>query len=624
MTTQTFTQNHSRRIAILLTLNLLLCVISLQAQSWDEVVNDRQTWIFGEGRGISMEEAQQAAMADLTGKISTTVINSFDQIEDERTKNGEIDASTYIKSKVSTYSHATLSNTEHFEKEDGDEWLALRFIRRSEVNKIFEGRKTKVMELVRSGEEAESQYKVGDALKYYYWAFTLLKTMQYPNEVKYSDKQKVEHQLATYLPQKMDAIFDDIHATVTNYENDIAELYFTFRNHPVVNMEYSYYNGSSYSNIYNVKDGRGDVELLSNFIPEYLQIKIEYAYRQDAKMYCPEVKDVQEVVKSHSLRKATLSVPMKKKTLVFDNEQPTFGAMASTIDEVVTSSRQSALVELIDDAAYRSKADAFVRAMRANNPHSIDHLFTAEGLVMYNQLLKYGTPRIYGEPNYKVYQKGDEVVVRSIPMSFAFKQGARKSIIEDLVLSFDASGKIHWLSFALDKTAADDILTKGAWSDTVRQTILSFMEDYKTAYCLERTDYLNQVFSDDALIIVGHVLKTFERTNDKDKISYRNNKLVKRTQYTKDQYIKHLQACFARNECINIHFADNDITKAGKGGETFGIQIKQDYYSTTYGDSGWLFLVVDFNNPAEPTILVRVWQEEPDPEFGLANLNKLQ
>lgn len=614
----------TKHTAFVLTMSLLLGTIGLKAQSWEEIVNDKTTWLYGLGSGSTIEEAQSAAQKDLIGKISTTVASTFDIIEDERTKNGEIDASSYISSKVSTYSFASLPNLDHFDKPDSDMQYSLYFIKRSDVNKIFEGRKNKVMELVSSGERAESQYKVGDALKYYYWAFTLLKTMQYPNEVKYTDAEKREHVLATYLPIKIDEIFNDIRASVVNYENDIAELWFTFRGHPIVNMEYSYHNGRNYSNIYSVKDGRGDVELLPNVTPSYLQIKIEYTYQNDARLGCPEVCAVQGVVKSHTLSKATLTVPMKTHTPVVEIERPASRPVAVMTETDAPRSCKSALVEMTDDAAYRSKADAFIEAIRAKNPHSVDHLFTEEGLVIYNQLLNYGTARIYGHPDYKVYRKGDEVVVRSIPMSFSFKQGARKSIIEDLVLSFDASGKIHWLSFALDKAAADDILTKGAWSDTVRQTILGFMEDYKTAYCLERTDYLNQLFSDDALIIVGHVLKTFERTNEHDRISYRNNKLVKRTQYSKDQYIKHLQACFDRNECINIHFADNDITKAGKGGETFGIQIKQDYYSTTYGDSGWLFLVVDFNKPDEPTILVRVWQEEPDPEFGLANLNNLQ
>lgn len=613
----------TKRNVLLLTMSLLLGTASLKAQSWNDVVRDRNTYLFGEGIGSTIEEAQNAALKDLTGKISTTVAGSFDIIEDERTKNGEIDASTYISSKVSTYSNATLTNTEHFEKEEDDEWHALRFIKRSELDKIFEGRRFKVKELVRSAENAEKEYKVGDALKYYYWAFSLLKTLPHSDTVNYSDTNGARHELATYIPMRMDNIFSDIRATVTDRDEDFVELYFTFRGHPVVNLDYSYNNGNNYSNLYRVKDGRGDVELLPNFTPEYLQIKVEYAYHQDAKTYCPEVKDVQEVVKSHTLRKASLSVPMVKKSPMV-SEQTATVVNSIQQNEITHGRGKSALVEMTNDADYRKKADQFIAAIRAKNPHSIDGLFTAEGLKMYNQLLNYGTARIYGQPDYKVYRKGSEVVVRSIPMSFSFKQGARKSIVEDVVLSFDETGKIHWLSFALDAPAANDILTKGAWSDTVRQTILSFMEDYKTAYCLERIDYLNQIFSDDALIIVGHVLKTFTRTNDNDRISYKNNKLIKKTRYSKTQYMNHLQACFDRNECINIHFADNEITKAGKGGETFGIQIKQDYYSTTYGDSGYLFLVVDFNNPAEPTILVRVWQEEPDPEFGLANLNILQ
>ena len=581
------------------------------AQSWNDVVNDRNIYLFGEGVGNTMEAAQEAALADLTGKISTFVASSFDIIEDEKTKNGDIDASTYISSKVQTYSNATLTNTEHFEKEENDEWHALRFIKRDEVEKIFAGRRLKVEELVWLGENAEKEYKVGDALKFYYWAFTLLKTLQYPDEVRYTDMKGVQHVLATYLPAQIDNVLGDIRASVSNRDNDIVELFFTFRGHPVVNMDYTYNNGYNYSNIYSAKDGRGNVELTANFNSEYLQLKVEYVYHQDAKTYCPEVSLVQDVVRSHSLRKAAMTVPMA----------------ISKVPEKAQSNQddtESALVELTDDAVYRKAADSFVGAIRSGNHHSIDGLFTPNGLQMYNQLLKYGTARIQGEPEYKVYRNNGEVVVRSIPMSFSFKQGARKSIVEDVVLCFDSEGKINHLSFALDNPAVNDIVTKGVWSDTVRQTILSFLEDYKTAYCLERTEYLNQIFSDDALIIVGHVLKTFEKTNESDRISYKNNKLIKKTQYTKDAYIKHLDACFKRNECINIHFADNDIMKAGKGNNTFGIQIKQDYYSTTYGDSGYLFLMVDFNNPAEPTILVRVWQEEPDPEFGLANLNNFQ
>ncbi|MEI3052199.1 MAG: hypothetical protein V8T35_02350 [Prevotella sp.] len=47
------------------------------------------------------------------------------------------------------------------------------------------------------------------------------------------------------------------------------------------------------------------------------------------------------------------------------------------------------------------------------------------------------------------------------------------------------------------------------------------------------------------------------------------------------------------------------MVKMGAGGETYGIQIKQDYYSSNYGDHSYLFLMVDFNDPENPSIKVR-------------------
>lgn len=602
--------NSTKRIVFCFWIGLIFSSIELTAQTWEEIVKDRDTYLSGEGYGSNIDEADQQALSVLSGKISTVVSRTFDILEDEITKNGTIDASSYISSKVNTYSYSTLTNTERIVEPDDTEIRVLRYIKRTEVDKIFAGRKLKVTELVRNGEKAETENKVGDALKYYYWAFTLLKTLQYPDLVKYTDNGGSNRLLATWLPVKIDRIFDDIRASVTRREDDRLELYFTFRGSPVVGMGYTYFDGRNYSKIYDVKDGRGEVELANGDVPEQLQLYVEYAYRDDAKIYCPEVKDVQGVVKSHSLRKASLKVP------TVESKQPEIVQLSEKQkDKEITP-----FVEMDDDVAYRDKVEEFITAIRKKNYHSVDRLFTPNGLEMYNQLLKYGTARIYGEPHYKVYQKENEVVVRSIPMSFSFKQGARKSIVEDVVLSFDADGKIHWISFALDAPAANDILTKGAWPESARITLLEFLEDYKTAYCLERLGYLQQVFSDDAIIIVGHVLKKMEKVNEKDMVVYKENKIVKTTKYTKDEYLKHLSACFDRNECVNVHFADNDVVKAGKGDETYGIQIKQDYYSTTYGDSGYLFLLVDLNNPDEPTIMVRVWQEEPDPNFGLASM----
>lgn len=96
---------------------------------------------------------------------------------------------------------------------------------------------------------------------------------------------------------------------------------------------------------------------------------------------------------------------------------------------------------------------------------------------------------------------------------------------------------------------------------------------------------------------------------------------VKYTRQTKSEYMKKLQHIFRSSEFINLRFADNQVRKSGVGGEIYGIQIKQDYFSSSYGDTGYLFLMVDLNNPKEPVIHVRTWQPEKDPNFGLIDLS---
>ena len=144
---------------------------------------------------------------------------------------------------------------------------------------------------------------------------------------------------------------------------------------------------------------------------------------------------------------------------------------------------------------------------------------------------------------------------------------------------------------------------------------MEFLENYKTAYALKRLDYLRTIFDDDAVIIVGHVATRLERKAT-DGIQYTAHRYVQRTQYSKEQYLQNLARCFQSNEFVNIRFANNDVRKARKG-EEYGIQIKQDYYSSSYGDVGYLYLQVDLNDRHQPIIKVRTWQPEPDPEVGL-------
>ena len=165
-----------RTIAVLVCLSYLIPAFS---QSWDEIKNNSNAYLYGEGWGATVEEADQQALTALISQISLIVSSDFTIIEDERMVNGNLDATSYTNSKLQTYSAATLTNTERVVIDNKpDEAHIGRYIKRSEINRIFEGRKRTVNEHIRLGLMAESSGKIDDALRNYYWAFSLLKSIQ--------------------------------------------------------------------------------------------------------------------------------------------------------------------------------------------------------------------------------------------------------------------------------------------------------------------------------------------------------------------------------------------------------------------------------------------------------------
>ena len=110
------------------------------AQSWEEIKSSRQ-YIYGEGWGSSDAEADKNALADLISKISVQVQSSFTLTEDELSHNGQVDGETYARSKVQTYSQATLTNTEKIVIEYEPDAHVGRYILKSEISRIFEARR---------------------------------------------------------------------------------------------------------------------------------------------------------------------------------------------------------------------------------------------------------------------------------------------------------------------------------------------------------------------------------------------------------------------------------------------------------------------------------------------------
>lgn len=589
----------------------LFFTLSSLAQSWESVKNSRD-YLCGEGRGNSIDEADAQALKDLVSKIALSVEATSSSRDRSVISNGSLDEESQFSASVSTYSSAMLTNTERVILHNEPDAQVGRWIRRSEIQKIFTARIAKIRDFVSLAEAAEAKGKVDDALRYYYWSLTLLKSLQHPNEVTVTGGDGGKHTLMAFIPQRMDDIFSNVSARVAKRTGDNVELYITYKGKPVNSIDYTYFDGRSWSGIYSAKDGRGVLELLPGSGNTTLQLKYEFEYRGQAQID----REVEAVLKS------VRSTPMRHAYVTLGKSE----AAAAVPENVVTATFsntnaaiKSAPKEVSDGETYMRLIDKVITAIQTKNYASVRQLFTDSGWDVYRRLLEYGRARIVGTPSCHFYRNGDYVVGRGVQMAFSFKSGVRKSFVEDVVFTFAADKRIDNVAFGLGNTAADDILNKGVWSEQARMAVMNFLENYKTAYGLKRLDYIRSVFDDDAVIIVGSVLRnaTMTRNPETGVATVQNNAIIKKNRYTKDQYLDNLRRCFDSNEFINIRFANNDVIKMSKGGELYAIQIAQDYYSSSYGDKGYLFLMVDINDPDKPVIKVRTWQPDKDPNFGL-------
>jgi hypothetical protein len=618
-----FSQTTEMKKVFLFLILAKACLLAT-AQNWDGVKASKD-YIWGEGTGETVAEADKQALSDLTSKIVTHVSSSFDIIEEEKVSNNKLDAMSYVKSRVNTYSQITLNNTERIIINNEPDAVVGRWIKRAEVNRLFEARKARARDLIETALRAEEEGRIDDALRSYYWSFALVRSLQRPNEATYNEDGK-ERIMMNWIPEKMNDIFSHINVQAVKKTADDVELVVTYKGRPVSSMDYTFFDGRDWSNIYSAKDGRGVLELAAGNVSDSYDLKIEFEYRGESHID-KEIESVLNVVKSTAMKKSYIAVKAPSTNNPSANIQeiatstttPIYSNTSSLVSTNTFSDTNPAIAKAPEMAAnpekYGKVMAKVLSAIRTRNYASANECFTPVGLDIYNKLISYGSAKIVGTPTPTFYNNAYGVVARGVQMAFSFKNGLRKSFVEDIVFSFDENAKIYNIAFGLGKTAEQDILCKGVWDESTRVAIMDFLENYKTAYALERHDYIKQLFDDDAVIIIGNETRR-PVTHSERGNTFANDKIIRYNRYTKDQYLKNLKACFNSNEFINIRFGENDVQQL-KGGKVYSIQISQDYYSSSYGDKGYLFLMVDMHDPKEPVIKVRTWQPEKDPNFGL-------
>lgn len=588
---------------------ILLCMLMVaplwvmaQSNEQAEAIKADPNYLWGQGYGENVKEADQGALSDLMSKISVQIESDFTIDEREVNTSEGNDSHSTVQNVVRTFSQGTLKNTQNIIISEAPQAVVVRYVKRSELDKAFKEREELIMSYVYSAMNAEKVGRIDAALRSYYWASCLLKSMPNASSVKMTiDGMKFP--LTMWIPEQIRTVMSQIKSEITKIDGQEVSLLFTYKDKPVTSLDFHYWDGREWSNIYSAKDGMMQVEMLPGTSTDKLQLQYEYEFKSQMRLD-QELEKVMHIFKGVPYKEATTTIQAGKKS----EQKQALATMQMAVQNMSVATHAVAVAQPKD---YVKDVNMVISAIKTKNYAAVETYFTPEGYDMFDKLVHYGNATVMGNPQLKFYQLGDRTICRSVPMRFTFKNNNR-AFVEDVTFTFNKDQKIESVAFGLDKAARDDIFNRdaAAWNDSVRMVIATFLENYKTAFALKRLDYIRSIFDDDAIIIVGHMTKQAKKGGENAK--YIDNKLVKYTRMDKNTYLNNLEKSFKSNQFINIRFTDNEVKKMGKGGDTFGILIHQDYYSSSYGDTGYLFLMVDLNEVDQPCIKVRTWQPHRD------------
>lgn len=234
----------------------------------------------------------------------------------------------------------------------------------------------------------------------------------------------------------------------------------------------------------------------------------------------------------------------------------------------------------------------------------------------------------------------NKMEVQHIP--FLLEKGKSNRDYQEAIIEFDLNGVILSFAFQNEQTLFESLESGSKTAETKRQLIIwKWVERLRTAYNDKDTVFINDIYSDDAVIINGSVYSIKRRdSNIRDFV-------VKYNKQTKDQYLKKLRRMMKpadyklnvefsaiedpNTKNGNVHYSKFITSREGKNSFYYGVRVRQKWNAShsrgSYSDTGYLFLLWEFpkDETKNPIIHVRTWQPEIvdfDSVFSITNFSE--
>lgn len=608
---------------------LALCVYGQTEQEAAQNIRSNPSYKCGEGRGVTEHDARKNALQDLALSCKA-VVNSVERVTTDSGMSGQ----TYSE-EMEIMSQLTFNNAEFLTWQDGDDYVAFAYVSVADLAKAKDERRANIKTWAELGWQQEKKLNISGALKYYGWALRMIG--YYKEENIQIDINGQSYDAAVWLPEKIKSVLSHISIKLDNnkieydpseYDKYAVNLSVTYNGKPVSALDLSYFNGEKLISPLHAKSGEATL-----FFPELqgrnvINTKVVYNYFNEGQNFNDELKlsyndnsETRKQLDNQFSQQSAFALPVAVSDLKIDVDKRKAAMLEQqrTVDDYSEelAPAQPKEYKTIERNMVTDQSEVLVEAMksveqaiRTGRYETVQSLFTPEGYTLFMTMMRSGKVRVTKTPQYSVETSTLFTIGKQIPVSV--KVGKHTSN-ENIVFRFDrSSGLITSVAYALTRKAEDDIFRQASWNLESRYSLLTFMEDYQTAFALKRLDFIKKIFSDDAIIIVGQFTgkKGLSGLKEEDLAMGKSSKAVSYKHYNKEQYIYKLEQDFAAKQFIQIVFEENEISKAPTNGllenEVLWIEIKQHYISNNYSDKGFLGLQINMR-PQGSQINVRTW-----------------